>query len=621
MPLPANTHTPETLLRSVFGYDTFRTLQREVIDNVLAKNDTLAIMPTGGGKSLCYQIPALLFPGLTVVVSPLISLMQDQVAQLNALGVPAVVLNSSLDWETYTQNMARVRQGKVKLLYAAPETLLTDRLEYLLQGVKVDLLTIDEAHCISEWGHDFRPEYRTLVEVRRRHPTAACLALTATATERVRSDIQNALEFKQASAFLASFNRPNLFLEVQPKQSGLAQLLAFLKDHPRQSGIIYCFSRKQVDTIAEELQNRGYSARPYHAGLSDETRRINQEAFVRDDVQIMAATIAFGMGINKPNVRFVVHYDLPRNVESYYQEIGRAGRDGLPAHCLLLYSYGDTKKIEYFIQEKAPAEQTKARQHLRAMVDYAEAHICRRIPLLKYFGEKPKQENCSTCDICTGQRASVEEDLTTLARLWFNAIVQTGERFGAAHLTDVLLGVNSEKVIKFDHQNLPCFGKGGQLTSQGWMDLSRQLEQKGFLARTEHQGLRLTSQASQALVQNTSITGAPISAGTGAKTRKSRSASARLIADSSPTKGIPVLDYDIELFDLLRQKRKDIADHERLPPYMILPDRSLVEMATRFPMSVDGLKDIYGFGEVKLEKFGAAFVQVIQQYGRRKVSG
>ena len=380
--------TPASILKETFGYDTFRPHQREVIENVLARHDTLAIMPTGGGKSLCYQIPALLFDGLTVVVSPLISLMKDQVEQLRAFGVPALFLNSSLGVQEYQENMGYVKHGEVKLLYVAPETLLTPRILALLDSVQVDCLTIDEAHCISEWGHDFRPEYRQLVAVRQRFPNAVCLALTATATERVRKDIRTTLKFSTSNEFIASFNRENLYIEVVRKRDPIAQTIHILEKHKDQSGIIYCFSRRQVDELAAYLAAQGYSIRPYHAGLEDFERKQNQEAFIRDDAQIIVATIAFGMGINKPNVRFVIHFDLPKSIESYYQEIGRAGRDGLPAHCTLLFNYSDVAKINYFIDQKEGDEKRVAIGHLDAIVRYAEDELtCRRRPLLNYFGE------------------------------------------------------------------------------------------------------------------------------------------------------------------------------------------------------------------------------------------
>src|SRR5512141_717240 len=352
--------TPASILKEPFGYDTFRPLQKEVIENVLTCRDTLAVMPTGGGKSLCYQIPSLRFGGLTVVISPLISLMKDQVEQLRAYGVPSLFINSSLSAQEYQENMDYVRRGQVKVLYVAPETLLTSRILSLLDSVQVDCITIDEAHCISEWGHDFRPEYRQIVEVRKRFPHAVCLALTATATSRVRQDIRTTLKFSTTNEFIASFNRENLYLAVARKYDPYQQTIDMLERYKDQSGIIYCFSRKQVDELAAYLTQKGYSVRPYHAGLEDVERHKNQEAFIRDDVQIIVATIAFGMGINKPNVRFVIHFDLPKSIEGYYQEVGRAGRDGLSAHCLLLYSYSDVAKLSYFIDQKMGSEKRVA---------------------------------------------------------------------------------------------------------------------------------------------------------------------------------------------------------------------------------------------------------------------
>ncbi len=401
--------SPASILKETFGYDTFRPHQREVIENVLAGRDTLAVMPTGGGKSLCYQIPALLFDGLTVVVSPLISLMKDQVEQLRAFGVPALFINSSLSSQDYQHNMEQVKRGEVKLLYVAPETLLTPRILSLLSGLKVDLLTIDEAHCISEWGHDFRPEYRQIVEVRKRFPNTVCLALTATATTRVRQDIRATLEFTTTNEFVASFNRENLYLEVLRKRDPISQTIRILERHKDQSGIIYCFSRRQVDELAMVLASKGYSVLPYHAGLEDLERKQNQEAFIRDDAQIIVATIAFGMGINKPNVRFIIHFDLPKSIESYYQEIGRAGRDGLPAHCTLLFNYSDVAKINYFIDQKEGDEKRIATGHLDAIVRYAEDELtCRRKPLLNYFGESYSAQTCSNCDNCTSAPSELD---------------------------------------------------------------------------------------------------------------------------------------------------------------------------------------------------------------------
>ena len=483
-------HTPESILKTTFGYDTFKPLQREIIANVQARRDTLVIMPTGGGKSLTYQVPALLFEGLTVVVSPLIALMKDQVEQLNALGVPALFLNSSLAPEEYQQNMDLVRRGLIKLLYVAPETLLTARLTSLLSGLQVDLLAIDEAHCISEWGHDFRPEYRQLVGVRRRFPSAVCMALTATATPRVRHDIASTLGFSQSNEFVASFNRENLFIEAAPKRDPVSQTLRFLENFKEQSGIIYCFSRKQVDELAAALARYGYSVRPYHAGLEDNERRLNQEAFIRDDAQIIVATIAFGMGINKPNVRFVIHFDLPKSIESYYQEIGRAGRDGLSAHCLLLYNYGDASKLRYFIDQKEEPERTSSYQHLDAMTRYAEGSACRRKPLLSYFGEIFEAENCGVCDNCVGEESELT-DITIPAQKFISCVKRSGERFGAAHIVDILLGSKNEKIERYGHQSLSTFGIGAELTKSQWMHISRQLAAENSHNGGNYPGTRL----------------------------------------------------------------------------------------------------------------------------------
>jgi ATP-dependent DNA helicase RecQ len=462
-------HTPESILRSVFGYQGFKLFQREVIGDVLAGRHALVVMPTGGGKSLCYQVPALIHEGLTVVVSPLISLMKDQVEQLEAVGVPALFVNSSLSAERYQEHLERVRLGRVKLLYLAPETLLTERVLGVLGRCRVDCLAIDEAHCISEWGHDFRPEYRQLAGVRARFPEAACLALTATATPLVRKDIRASLHFSSEQEYVASFNRENLFLEVVPKENSSAQVMRYLRRFPREAGIVYCFSRKGVDALVLELNAAGIAARPYHAGLEDEARRKNQEDFLKDDVQIIVATIAFGMGINKPNVRFVIHHDLPKSLEGYYQEIGRAGRDGLPAHCVLLYSYGDVSKLRHFIDQKEIAERKAAMRQLEEMVRYAEhAMGCRRSPLLAHFGEAYESDDCRMCDRCAARGKDLV-DVTTLAHKFLACVKRTGERFGAGHGADVLLGADNEKVRKWGHQEVSTFGIGRELAKEQWL--------------------------------------------------------------------------------------------------------------------------------------------------------
>lgn len=593
---------PLKILKQLFGYDAFRPLQEKIIANVLERKDTLVIMPTGGGKSLCYQIPALIFDGLTIVVSPLISLMKDQVEQLKQLGVAAEFLNSSLEQQEYNKILARVRAEKVKLLYMAPEGLLTEKILSFLKPLQVDCLTIDEAHCISEWGHDFRPEYRQLVKVREQFPEAVCIALTATATPRVQQDIMDNLGFESSNKFIASFDRPNLFLEIATKSDPGGQALDFLKKFPDQSGIIYCMTRRQVDELASFLQVNGYSVLPYHAGMDDKDRRKNQELFIRDDVQIMVATIAFGMGINKPNVRFIVHYDLPKNIESYYQQIGRAGRDGLPAHCLLLFGYGDIQKIRYFIDQMANEKERRiALLHLDEFVRYCESHLCRRIPLLRYFGESYSKQNCAMCDNCLGGGREMM-DATVAAQKFLSCVKRTGERFGAVHIIDVLRGSENKKVLDFGHHNLTTYGIGKEYSKQQWQHLARQFLQNGLLKKDlEHGSLSVTEKGLQVLFNGQKVMAA---------VEKEEIQRAETIQTH--------LEYDAELFALLRQKRKQLADRQNVPPYVIFSDKSLVEMATYFPQSRASLWEIYGVGATKINRYGTPFLHLIQDYCRQR---
>jgi len=525
--------------------------------------------------------------------------MKDQVEQLRAFGVPALFLNSSLAPQEYQENMDYVKRGEVRLLYVAPETLLTPRILSLLDSVQVDCLTIDEAHCISEWGHDFRPEYRQLVAVRQRYPNAVCLALTATATSRVRQDIRTTLKFTTTNEFIASFNRENLYVEVARKYDPYQQTVDTLERYQDQSGIIYCFSRKQVDELAAYLATKGYSVRPYHAGLEDSERRRNQEAFSRDDVQIIVATIAFGMGINKPNVRFVIHFDLPKSIENYYQEIGRAGRDGLPSHCLLLYSYADAAKINYFIDQKEGSEKRVAMQHLDAIVRYAEDEVsCRRKPLLNYFGESYTAENCANCDNCTSAPTPLS-DITIYAQKFLSCIKRADEKFGAGHIADILLGSKNEKILRWDHDKLSTYGIGTDLTKKQWMHIARQLLTMGFLKQEgEYHTLSLTPRALEALRNRESIFG--------------RVQEAERVRTKGTKKA--EIEYNSALFALLRQKRKEMADEAGVPPYVIFSDKTLVEMAAYYPQSVSSLLKISGVGQVKLRQFGEAFLEIIQSY-------
>jgi len=458
---------PEKILKKVFGYDEFRPLQAEIIDSVLNRQDALVIMPTGGGKSLCYQIPALIFDDLTIVVSPLISLMKDQVEQLAELGIPAICLNSSISREEYGKNIGLIKQGKTNLLYIAPETLLKPGILDLLSSAGVSCLAIDEAHCISEWGHDFRPEYRQLADVRSRFSDAVCIALTATATPRVQQDIKNSLNIKSSSEYIGSFNRENLFIRIVPKADPVDQTVSFIRQFPDQSGIIYCFSRKQVEDLSETLGQKGFSVRPYHAGLSGEERKKNQELFIKDDVLIIVATIAFGMGINKP--------------------------DGLRSECMLLFSYGDIQKIKYFINQKPAHEKRMANIHLQALLKFAETDICRRIPLLGYFGEDYSIKTCGMCDNCLADKSDKKElqDITVYAQKFLSCVKRTGEIFGAAHVVDVLRGSESKKVLKFEHQTLSTYGIGKDLTKKQWFHLSRQFLHKELVTQDmEYGGLK-----------------------------------------------------------------------------------------------------------------------------------
>ncbi len=597
--------TAQDLLRTVFGYEEFRLDQQNIIASILAKQDTLVIMPTGGGKSLCYQIPALLFEGLTIVISPLISLMQDQVSALQQLNVAAVCLNSSLDLQEYEENVAAIRSGRLKMLYLAPETLFLARTQALLKNVRVDCLTIDEAHCISDWGHDFRPEYRKLVEVREKFPDAVTIALTATATAQVRMDIKRQLSITDSHEFISSFDRKNLNLNVVPKQAAESQVLAILRDHPDESGIIYCFSKAQVDELAAFLHSRGFSVKPYHAGLADTVRAKNQELFIRDDVQIIVATIAFGMGINKPNVRFVIHHDLPKNIESYYQEIGRAGRDGLKADCFLLYSHGDSQKIKYFISQKEETEKRLALQQLATLVNYAESDHCRRQTLLAYFGEQAP-DHCEACDICLGPPKD-KIDLTVPAQKFMSCVKKSGERFGATYVVDILRGAKLEKILANGHSNLSTYGIGKDLSKAAWLSLSRQLVQQGILQQDpEFGGLSLTMEAIPILKGEKPFLGNPIDV---AKDSGRPTASSRRALDT---------DIDHELFELLRKRRKELADEQNLAPYMIFSDKSLIDMCTQLPKTRADFLHVHGVGEAKLTRYGEQFLYLIRQYQENK---
>ena len=592
-----------TVLREVFGFKEFVSLQSGVIAHVIDGGDALVVMPTGGGKSLCYQIPALLFDGLTVVVSPLISLMTDQIQQLNENGVSAAVLNSALDADGYRRNMADIRTGRARLLYAAPETLLKENVLNLLETVNVRCLAIDEAHCVSDWGHDFRPEYRRLTQVRKRFPQAVCLALTATATEHVRRDIRQCLGLEQGAEFIAGFDRPNLLLQVAFKEKPYRQALNMIRRHGDEPGIVYCATRRQVEELARSLTGDGIPALPYHAGMPEMQRTSHQERFSRDDVRVMVATIAFGMGIDKSNIRFVIHYDLPKNLESYYQEIGRAGRDGAPAECLLLYSPGDIRKVKYMIDQMDSSRQRTANLLLTAMLRYVETDVCRRRVLLDYFGEQYPHDACGMCDNCREPQKPTE-DLTVPAQKLLSCVKRTGEAFGVEHVIDVLRGSKGRKIARHGHQDLSTYGIGLEYTRHQWRHLARQLLHRGFMIQDmSHGGLRLTPKAWELFRGQTGFHG-----------HLPEPAPAAEIAPGPAAAQEIRQPHDPVLFELLRQKRKELADTAGVPPFVIFSDKTLMEMAARFPQSAGTILQINGVGHVKQSRYGSDFLDIIKNY-------
>lgn len=595
-------------LKDTFGYSAFRPLQREIIEASLAGRDVFALLPTGGGKSMCFQLPAQLRDGLTLVVSPLIALMKDQVDQLEELGVAATFLNSSLSAAESRARLAGLHRGRYRLLYAAPERLMLSGWEENLRNWNVRCIAIDEAHCISEWGHDFRPEYRQLAELRDSLPEVPVMALTATATERVRRDIVERLKLRDPATFIASFNRPNLTYRVVPKDQPQRQLIEFVRKRSGESGIVYCASRAAAERTAEALAGRGFRARPYHAGLDAETRHANQESFLRDETQIICATIAFGMGINKPNVRWIVHYDLPKNLEGYYQETGRAGRDGLPAECLLLYSAGDVAKQLHFIdQMRDPHEQQVARRQLDTMLHYAESAGCRRREVLAYFGETYPEDNCGACDNCLEPRETY--DGTIHAQKFLSCIVRIeragGFRVGMNHIIEVLTGADTERIRRWRHDQLSTYGIGTELTRREWAGVARELLRLGLIAVDEGQyaTLGLTAEGAAALRERRRLTlTRPM-----ALPERGREKRRRMRRRGE-------IECDEILFEELRKLRKSIADERGVPAYVIFGDVTLREMAREYPTDLDALRRISGVGEKKLREYGALFAATIAEY-------
>ena len=621
------------VLKTTFGYDEFRPMQQEVIASVLSGRDTLAVMPTGGGKSLCYQIPALLFDGITLVVSPLISLMQDQVAFLVENGVSAVFLNSSLEWGDYLDAVQRIKSGSAKLVYLSPEALAADRTQSILHdaNLPVSCITIDEAHCISEWGHDFRPDYLAISNIRAQFRNAVFLALTATATAQVQEDITENLRMKTPEVFVAGFNRANIFLEVRPKRNALREVIACLEQHSGESGIIYCFSRKQVDKLTEQLTDSGYSALNYHAGLSDEERRSHQQQFIRDKVRIMVATVAFGMGIDKPNVRFVIHYDLPKSLEEYYQEIGRAGRDGLASHALLLYSAGDARKIRSFFEEAA--DSANSERLLQAMLKFASARTCRRHFLLSYFGERfvPAELDGQIaafpcCDVCSAPPSPLT-DVTIPAQKFMSCIYRTQSRFGLSYIVDVLLGSKQKRIIENGHDKVSTWGIGRELSKEDWFALSDALIYAGLVEKTgDYNVLIITENGKRTLASRAKVE-LPIelvgqsgvnqaeSKKTGIDSKKNDAAHKK----SEYKRGEFLRNLSAEdagLYEAIKDWRRHAAEEENVPPYVIFGDRTIEDLIFKKPRTVRELLNVFGIGEIKAEKFGSALLRLVENTGR-----
>jgi ATP-dependent DNA helicase RecQ len=608
-------------LKRCFGFESFRPGQEAIVRDVLSRRDVLALMPTGGGKSLCFQLPALLQPGVTLVVSPLIALMQDQVRQLQNNGIPAAFVNSSLDGAEIQRRTQALLRGEYKLLYLAPERLLLQEffdgpLRRLISGIGINAFVIDEAHCVSEWGHDFRTEYRQLARLRRHHPEIPLLAFTATATERVRSDISAQLELRDPAVHVASFNRPNLFYRVRPKdKNSYRELLALAKKGG--AGIVYCLSRRRVDELASKLHAAGIRAAPYHAGLDTLTRSSTQDAFIRDDLQVIVATIAFGMGIDKPDVRWVVHYDLPRTLEGYYQESGRAGRDGDPADCTLYFGGADIRTAEFLIQQKVDAsgeplanEQRIARQQLRQVLQFADSTECRRAVQLRYFGEAFSGP-CGACDNCREPRSI--EDWSVEAKQFLSCVArlaQRHQRFGAAYIVDILRGAKTERVLSAGHDELSVYGIGKHRRVDEWRNLARALLHQGLISEAQdgYSVLSLNALSWPVLRGEKSVNIARVVKPTARSKDGTRSKD-----DSHSTI------MDDSLFERLRALRKRLADEHGLPPYVIFHDSTLREMAQHMPLDLEQFAGLPGVGQAKLARYGAQFIAAVREH--RELTG
>lgn len=591
--------SPRAVLHSIFGYENFRGHQQEVIEHLLAGHDALVLMPTGGGKSLCYQIPALLRPGTAIVVSPLIALMQDQVNALQQAGVAATFINSSLTPEEIWRREAALVEGRYDLVYVAPERLCTEGFLNRLKSVPLALFAIDEAHCVSQWGHDFRPEYMQLSKFSERYPKVPRIALTATADAPTRSDIISRLQLQSAKVFISSFDRPNLHYRVTPKTNARRQLLHFLQtEHASDGGIVYCLSRRKVDATAAFLRSQGYAALPYHAGLPAPIREDHQRRFLLQDKIIMVATVAFGMGIDKPDVRFVAHLDLPKTLEAYYQETGRAGRDGLPADAWMCYGFGDVVNIRQMLERSEAADRIKRieRHKLEALLGYCETTRCRRQVLLEYFGESYPQA-CGHCDNCLEPVATWEG--TREAQMALSCVYRSGQRFGASYLAEILRGVSNSRIQSFGHDRLSTFGIGDHLDSQQWKSVFRQLIAAGYLQvdMEGHGGLRLTGKCRPLLRGEEMIV-----------FRKDPDRS-KLKGKQRTAATTPESPADRRLWQSLKALRRRLADDQNVPPYVIFNDVTLAEIVAHKPKDLEELEKIHGIGSAKLARYGATILE------------
>ena len=588
------------LLKRYFGYDEFRPLQSEIVDAVMDGSDTLVVMPTGGGKSLCYQLPALGLPGITLVVSPLIALMKDQVDALKANGVPAECLNSGMIGEEQSRVQIKTRRGELKLLYVAPERIARPGFQRFLESIELSLIAVDEAHCISQWGHEFRPDYRNLRQLRHITPETPVVALTATATQRVRDDIVAQLDMKSPSVYTGSINRPNLRYAVFPNTGKYDTLVERLRRRQGSSAIVYRGSQKGCDELAADLTEEGFKSLPYHAGLGSEIRQRNQDRFVRDQVDVIVATVAFGMGIDKPDIRLVAHYDMPGSIERYYQESGRAGRDGLSSDCIVFYGAQDREREMFFIgRMESDLERESAQSKLDAMVSYCQTGACRRAALLRYFGEEPSEESCDSCDVCEAETF----DATIISQKILSAVIRTGERFGATHVSQVLTGRRVKSVVERGHDSLSVFGIADDYTAKSLREIMATLVGRGLLARHDlkYPTLSVTPQGRRFLKECETIE-LPVLEST---KQVSRRASAEL-------------DYDNDLFQKLRELRTRLASERGVPPYVVFGDVSLREMAHYYPQSEASLLKINGVGRVKLNDFGDEFLATIRDYAEPK---